>query len=135
MLCGHRIQNEQLEQQICITFCIKLEQSSVENIQMIQKAASMGNWGLAASSRQCACSCSCSTSHVEFFGEISNHPGDSTPSSPDLVPCDSWLFPKLKSVLKGERFQTVHEIQKYDETADGNWENRVRSQGAYVERD
>ena len=31
--------------------------------------------------------------------------------SPDLVLCDFWLFPKLKSPLKGKRFQTVDEIQ------------------------
>ena len=29
---------EQVERQICIKFCIKLEHSSVETIQMIQKA-------------------------------------------------------------------------------------------------
>ena len=33
---------EQVEQQICIKFCIKLEHSSAENIQMIQKAVTMG---------------------------------------------------------------------------------------------
>ena len=32
--------------------------------------------------------------------------------SPDLVPCDSWLFPKLKSPLKGKRLQAVDEIQE-----------------------
>jgi len=26
------------------------------------------------------------------------------PYSPDLAPCDFWLFPKLKSRLKGRRF-------------------------------
>ena len=35
---------EQVEQQICIKFCIKLEQSSTETIQMIEKATAMGNW-------------------------------------------------------------------------------------------
>ena len=34
------------------------------------------------------------------------------PYSPDLVPCDFWLFPKLKSPLKGKRFQTMHEFRK-----------------------
>ena len=34
------------------------------------------------------------------------------PYSPDLVACDFWLFPKLKSPLKGKRFQTVDEIQE-----------------------
>ena len=35
-----------------------------------------------------------------------------TPFSPDLVPCNFWLFPKLKSLLKGERFQTIDETHK-----------------------
>ena len=35
---------EQVEQQICIQFCIKLEHSCVETIRMIQKAVAMGNW-------------------------------------------------------------------------------------------
>ena len=35
---------EQVEQQICVKFCAKLEQSSVVTIRMIQKAAAMGNW-------------------------------------------------------------------------------------------
>ena len=34
------------------------------------------------------------------------------PYSPDLSPCDFWLFPKLKSPLKGKRFQTVNKIQE-----------------------
>ena len=29
------------------------------------------------------------------------------PYSPDLGPCDFWLFPKLKSVLKGKRFREL----------------------------
>ena len=36
---------------------------------------------------------------------------DHPPYSPDLAPCDFWLFPKLKSVLKGTHFQSVEEIQ------------------------
>ena len=31
--------------------------------------------------------------------------------SPDLALCDFWLFPKLKSPLKGKKFQTVYESQ------------------------
>ena len=34
------------------------------------------------------------------------------PDSPDLVCCDFWLFLKLKSPLKGKRFQTVNKIQE-----------------------
>ena len=32
--------------------------------------------------------------------------------SPDLALCEFWLFPKLKSPLKGKRFQTMDEIQE-----------------------
>ena len=35
---------ERVEQQICIKFYVKLEHSSAETIQMIQKAEAMGNW-------------------------------------------------------------------------------------------
>ena len=73
---------------------------------MIQKATTTGNWWLAASSWQCACSCI--MSHAEFFITQVTQPR----YSPDLVPCDSWLFPKLKSPLKGKRFQTDSEIQE-----------------------
>ena len=33
-------------------------------------------------------------------------------SSPDLVPCDFWVFLKLKSLLKGKRFQTIDEVHE-----------------------
>ena len=35
---------ELVVQRICIKFCIKLEHSSMETIQMIQKAAAMVSW-------------------------------------------------------------------------------------------
>jgi hypothetical protein len=31
--------------------------------------------------------------------------------SPDLAPCDFYLFPKMKLKLKGRRFDTIEEIQ------------------------
>jgi hypothetical protein len=34
------------------------------------------------------------------------------PHSPPLAPCDSFLFPKLKSSLKGTHFQSVEDIPK-----------------------
>jgi hypothetical protein len=33
------------------------------------------------------------------------------PYSPDLTPCDFFLFPKMKLKLKGRRFDTIEEIQ------------------------
>jgi hypothetical protein len=32
--------------------------------------------------------------------------------SPDLAPNDFWLFPEIKSALKGWRFQDMEHIQK-----------------------
>ena len=34
------------------------------------------------------------------------------PYFPDLVPCDFWLFPKLKTILKWRRFQSREDIMK-----------------------
>ena len=31
--------------------------------------------------------------------------------SPDLVPCDFWLFPKLKRPLRGTRFESIDEMK------------------------
>jgi histone-lysine N-methyltransferase SETMAR len=33
------------------------------------------------------------------------------PYSPDLAPCDFWLFPKLKLTMKGKRFASIPEIE------------------------
>ena len=116
---------------------------------MTKTAAAMGNWWLAALSWQRAHSCI--TSCVQCFSKTSNHPGDSTPYSPDLTPCDFWFFRKLKSPLKGKRFQTINEIWENTreqlmvipakdiaecfEQWKGPWENYVRSQVAYFEGD
>ena len=70
---------EQVEQQICIKFCVNLECSSMETIQIIQKAAAMGNWQLAASPQHAL---SGITSCAEFFVKTSNNPGDLTPLQP-----------------------------------------------------
>ena len=56
--------------------------------------------------------------------------------SPDLVPCDFWLFPKLKITFEREEISDPRgDSGKYDGAADGGWENYVRSQGAYFEGD
>ena len=125
---------ERIEQQICTKFCIKLEHSSSETIWVIQKVTAMGNWWLAASWWQRACSCI--TSHAEFFSETSNH-------SSDLAPLHSrfgalWLVtsPKTKITFETKEISDCWwDSGKYDGAADGDWENCVRSQGAYFEGD
>ena len=113
-------------------FCIKLEHSAVETIWMIQKVAAMGNWWLAISSPELVSSCI--SSCAEFFGKPPITLVAQLPYSPDLALCNFWLFPKLKSPLKGKRFQTIDEIQ---ENMMGQLmaivENYVRSHCAYFE--
>ena len=90
-------------------------------------------------------------SHAEFFGKRSNHPGDSAPLQPRFGSLRLLVFPKLKSPLKGKRFQTVDEIQENMmgqlmeistkdfaecfEQWKRHWEECVRSQGDYFEGD
>ena len=98
---------EQVEQQVCNKFCVKLEHSSTETIQMIQKAAATGDRQLHHNNAPVHASCL-----VQSF--VVKHPITQVtqpPYSPDLAPCNSWVFPKLKSPLKGKRFQTISEIQ------------------------
>ena len=109
--------SERVEQQICIKFGVKLEHSFVETIWMIQKAAAMGKWRLAASSWQCAHSGI--TSHAEFFGETSNHPGDSVSLQPRFGALQLLAFPKTKITSEREELETVGEIHKGAD--DGNW--------------
>ena len=34
------------------------------------------------------------------------------PYSPELAPCDFWLFPKLKEKLRGCRYETIKEMKE-----------------------
>ena len=76
---------------------------------MIQKLAAMGNrdWQLYHNNVPTYHHVSCS-----FLAKHEITQMTQTPYSPDVVPCVFWLFPKLKSPLKGKRFQTVDEIQE-----------------------
>ena len=99
---------EQEEQRVCIRFCIKLEHSSMETIWMIQEAVAVGDWWLAASSQR---ACSCIMSGAEFLVKHQITLVTQPHCSSDLAPRDFWLLPKLKSPLKGKRFQTIDEVQ------------------------
>ena len=124
--------NEQVEQRIRIKFCVRLENSSTETIQMIQKAAALGNRWLAALLQLHNHAClMCSAT---FFGNTSNDPGDTAPYSPDLAPCDFWAVPKTKISFEREEISDCRwDSGKHDGAADGHWENCVRPQGTYFE--
>ena len=73
------------------------------------------------------------------------------PYSPDLAPADFFLFPKLKTILKGHHFQTTEEIQEnairelraikesvFKEAFQQwkkCWEQRIAIRGEYFEED
>lgn len=72
-------------------------------------------------------------------------------NSPDCVPCDFSLFPKLKAQLRGRQFQNIAELQKeahqillamdkniFMETMHDlvtRWQKCVKAEGAYFEGD
>jgi len=73
------------------------------------------------------------------------------PYSPDMAPCDFWLFPKLKMPLKGTRFESSEDImrnatdqlymipqeafQKCFQQWQDRWKKCVYYQGDYFEGD
>ena len=91
---------EWVKQQICIKFFITLEHSSMETIWMIQKAIAMGNWRVTVPSQQCTCSWI--TSHAEFFGKTSNHPGNSGLLQPRFGALWLLAFSKIKITFERE---------------------------------
>ena len=101
---------EQVEQRICIKFCIKFDHFSVETIHPDDSEGhSCGQ--LVIGSFIMTTSRPYITSPAEFLAKHQITQVTQPPYSP-LVPCNFWLFPKLKSSLKGKRFQTFDEIQE-----------------------
>ena len=80
------------------------------------------------------------------FTNVLPHP----PDSPDLAPCDFWLFPKLKEHLKGTRFvsdeQVTHAVHSWCRQqpasffCDGlqqlvyRWRKCITASGDYIEK-
>jgi len=74
-----------------------------------------------------------------------------SPYSPDLAPADFYLFPKLKSMLKGRRFESTEAIktnslahlrsipkkafQECFRTLKKRWQRWIQSRGGYFESD
>ena len=116
VLCGHDVQTNWVENQICIKVWVKLGHFSVETIRMTQKAMVTSNWWLAASSQKCACSCI--TSRAEFFGKTSNHPGDSGSLQPRFGVLWLLAFPQTKIIFEREEISySWWDLGKYNRAA------------------
>jgi len=53
--------------------------------------------------------------YIQVLKRLASHgiPVDQQPPySPDMAPCDFWLFSQLKAVLKGKRFEDIDAIKK-----------------------
>jgi len=77
--------------------------------------------------------------------------GFTPPYSPDLAPCDFFLFPRMKRDLKGKHFQNVEEVKEKTTEAlkaitlpefqncfeqwKKRWDKCIDSQGEYFEGD
>jgi hypothetical protein len=59
-----------------------------------------------------------------------------TPSSPDLVPAAFWLFPELRSTLKGKRFSDIplYDFKNCLERRPKSWKHCKEHEGDYFEK-
>ncbi len=88
---------------------------------------------------------------MTFHRQVKCTRGPHPPYSPDLVPCDFFLFPKLKRKLRGRRFQNLDQLKTEVETIldsftdedfkycfhqlQDRWLRCLESQGNYFEGD
>ena len=49
---------------------------------------------------------------MEFFSKKNIETLPHTPYSPDLAPCDSWLFPKMKTRLADQHFDSEEDLKQ-----------------------
>ena len=108
---------EQVEWWIRIKFCIKLQQSSTEMIWMIQQAATMGNWWLAASSQQHAHSCIMSGAEY-FFQNIKSPRWLSPPTAKIWHPVTSGFSKNYNYLWKGRDFRP---LMRFRRIWQGSW--------------
>ena len=76
---------------------MKLEHSSMDTIQMTQKAAAVGNFSFVTTTHLLLHHVSC-----RVFGETAHRPGDSAPLQPRLGALRLLAFPKTKITFESE---------------------------------
>ena len=85
---------------MCMKFCVRLKHSSLETIQMIQKAEAMGTWYWQFHHDNVLAHLA--SRLVQFFGETSNHPGDLSPLQPRIGALQRLAAPKTKITFERE---------------------------------
>ena len=93
---------EQVEQRICIKFCIKLEHSSMETIWLQPWAT--GDWQFEHNNTHACISC-------RVFGKTSYHSGDSVPLQPRFGALQLLAFLKIEITFEREEISDHQEIQ------------------------
>ena len=101
---------ERIEQWTCLKFCVQLEHSSMETMPMIQ-GHSYGQRVIGSFIMKTYLLMNYVLGRVLLLKHQITQVTQ-PPYSPDLAPCGFYLFPKLKSPLKGKRFKTIIEIQE-----------------------
>ena len=117
-----------VEQRICIKFCAMLEHSSAETILMIRRPQlwATGDWQFHH------------TSHLtqSFLAKYQITLVTQPLQQPRFGILRLLAFPNTKITFEREEISDCWwNSGKYDGAADGNWENCVRSPGAYFEGD
>ena len=126
---------EQVEQWICIKFCIKLEHSSVETIQWFGRPQlwATGDWQLLQDNTSIHASCVISCTVLWWSIKSPRWLG---PPIAQTWCLQFMAFSKTEIIFEREDISDHQwDLGKHDRTADGNWENCVRSQGDYFEGD
>jgi len=87
----------------------------------------------------------------EFLTKINMSTVPHPAYSPDLAPCDFYVFPKMKLQLKGRRFASIEEVQAESQQVlntlmpadftecfqkcQNRWDRYIQAQGDYFEGD
>ena len=100
---------EGVEQLVCIKFCVKLEHSSTEITQMIQKATAKGNWWLAASSQRAR---SWVTSCAVFWLNIKSPRWLRPPTAQIWCPVTSGFSQNYNPLWKRRDFRPLMTVRK-----------------------
>ena len=125
---------EQVEQKICIQFCVKLEHSSWKLFRWFRRLQlwATGDWQLHHHNAPAHASRLVQSFLVKH--QITQVTQSSLQSRFGVL-CHL-AFPQTKIIFEREEISGCQwDSGKYDGAADGDWENCVRSQGAYFEGD